>query len=324
MISRRQLGLGFGAAGAVVAMPGVLRAQAYPSQDISFICAFAPGSGADVLVRYFAAKIGPLTGRNVIVENKVGAAGRMALEHLARSKPDGHTIFVHAASGAASSMHLVKRPVVDVPKQIRIAATINQQPYVLVVDGSSPHKTLADLSAALKAKGDKASYGVANQTSQIMSEIYKLKIGAPTVQVLYKNSKDMMNDLANGQLEFGSIDPILGLAQQRAGRLRILAISSGNRMKATGDLPTMAEQGVPMDLTGWWAAMLPAGTPQPVMDQVNKWFVAVVSSPETAEFLNNAGGDPLIMSQADAQARLVREIDDWAEWVRVAKIEPQG
>jgi len=324
MISRRQLGLGFGAAGAVIAMPRVLRAQAYPSQDISFICAFAPGSGADVLVRYFAAKIGPLAGRNIIVENKVGAAGRMALEHLARAKPDGHTIFVHAASGAAASMHLVKRPVVDVPKQIRVAATINEQAYVIVVDGASPHKSFNDLTAALKAKGDKASYGAANQSAQIMSEIYKLKIGAPTVQVLYKNSKDMMNDLANGQLEFGAIDPVLALAQQRAGRLRILAISSSQRMKAMGDLPTMAEHGVPVNITGWWAAMVPAETPQPVRDQINKWFVAVVSSPEAAEFLTNAGGDPLIMSQADAQARLVREIDDWAEWVRVAKIEPQG
>jgi len=323
MITRRRFGFGAAAAGAVLTVPQGLRAQGYPSQDISFLCAFAPGSGADVLVRYFAEKVRPLAGRNIIVENKVGAAGRMALEHLARSKPDGHTIFVHAASGAAASMHLVRRPTVDVVKQIRVAATINEQPYMIVVDAGSPHKTMADLTAALKAKGDKASYGAANQTAQVMSEIYKDRIGAPTVQVLYKNSMDMMNDLGSGVLEFGAIDPVLALAQQRAGRLRILAISSAKRMAATGDLPTMTEQGVPVDLTGWWSAMVPAGTPQPVMDTINKWFVAVVSSPETRKFLTDSGGDPLIISPQEAQARLEREVGEWAEWVRIAKIEPQ-
>ena len=324
MISRRQFTNGFAAAGAALSIPGTLRAQTYPSQNISFICAFAPGSGADVLVRYFANKIGPLTGRTIVVENKPGAAGRMALTHLAKSKPDGHTIFVHAASGAASSMHLVKQPPVNVQTEIQIAATVNQLAYVISVRADSPHKSLADLSASLKAKGDKASYGVANQTSMIMSELYKNHIGAATVQVLYKNSKDMMNDLTSGTLEFGSFDPIMALAQQRAGTIRILAISSGQRLKATGDIPTMTEQGVPMDLTGWWGAMVPAATPKAVVSQIHKWFVEVVSSAETREFLATTGADPLIMTPEEGQARLVSEIAKWGDWVKVAKIEPQG
>ncbi|HWL04940.1 MAG TPA: tripartite tricarboxylate transporter substrate binding protein [Xanthobacteraceae bacterium] len=325
IVTRRGFVAGTSAIAASAAMAGgSALAQSYPTEDIHFICAFAPGSGADVLVRYFAAKVAPLTGRNVIVENKAGAAGQMALEHVARSKPDGHTIFVHAGSSASSSMHLFRKPSVDVLKQIRIAATINQQPYMIVVDNASPHKTLADLTKALKAKGVKASYGVANPMSQIMSELYKVRIDAPTIQVLYKNSMDMMNDLTSGSLEFGSIDPVLALAQQRAGRLRILGISSDKRMSATGDLPTMTEQGVPMDVTGWWAAMVPAGTPQQAMDQINKWFVAVVSSPETKTFLNNSGGDPYIVSPKDAQERLRQEIDQYGEWFKIAKIQQMG
>jgi len=317
-----------GASAGLLASPLLMRAAraqgAYPNQDIHFICAFAPGSGADVLVRYFAAKVGPLAGRNIVVENKVGAAGQMALEHVARAKPDGYTIFVHAGSSASSSMHLFRKPSVDVLKQIRVAATINEQPYMIVVDNGSPHRTLADLTAALKAKGDKASYGVANPMSQIMSELYKAHIGAPTVQVLYKGSADMLNDLASGTLEFGSVDPVMALAQQRAGRLRTLGISSAKRMAATGDLPTMTEQGVPMDVTGWWAAMVPTGTPKEAMDRINKWFVEVVSSPETKKFLNESGGDPLIISPDEAQARLAREVDQFGEWIRIAKIQQMG
>src|SRR5205807_1399359 len=99
---------GFGPA-AVVA-----QAQQYPAQDIRFICAFPPGSGADVLVRYFADKVRPLTGRNVIVENRSGAGGNIAIEYVSRAKPDGYTVFVHGASGTAASMSLFKNPPVDV------------------------------------------------------------------------------------------------------------------------------------------------------------------------------------------------------------------
>jgi tripartite-type tricarboxylate transporter receptor subunit TctC len=123
-------------------LPLSAQAQQYPNQDIHFICAFPPGSGADVLVRYFAEKVRPLTGRNIIVENKVGAGGKIGLEYVARAKPDGYTVFVHAGSGAAASMSLLKAPSVDVPKQIQVAGTINRQPYMIVVHQSKPYKTL--------------------------------------------------------------------------------------------------------------------------------------------------------------------------------------
>src|SRR5262249_54997159 len=125
-------------------------AQQYPAQDIHFICAFPPGSGADVLVRYFAEKVRPLTGKNIVVENRSGAGGNIALEFVSRAKPDGYTVFVHGGSGVASSMALYKKPPVDVAKAIQVAATINRQPFMCVVDAKSPYKTLADLTEAMK------------------------------------------------------------------------------------------------------------------------------------------------------------------------------
>ena len=312
-------------AAAALGLAPVAQAQQYPAQDIHFICAFPPGSGADVLVRYFAEKVRPLTGKNVIVENRAGAGGNIALEYVGRAKPDGYTIFVHAGSAVAASMHMFKKPVfADAAKSIQVAATINRQPFMLVVDAKSPYKTTAELTAAMKKKGDKATYASAAPTGTIMGELYKVATGVTAVEVTYKTAPDSLNDLASGAVDYGMHDPVFSLAQQREGRLRILGVSVGQRLKASPDLPTMTEQGIPMDLTGWWAAMLPAGAPQPVLDQINKWFTQVVSSDDTRKFLASFGGDQLLESPALAQERLAKDVKAWGEYVRIAKIVPQG
>jgi tripartite-type tricarboxylate transporter receptor subunit TctC len=303
---------------------GAAHAQTYPSQDIRLVCAFPAGSGADVLVRYFAEKLRPITGRTVIVENKAGAAGNIASEYTARAKPDGHTIFVHAATAVAANMSLFKSPPVDVGKTIQVAATINRQPFMLVVDAKSPYKTVAELTAAMKAKGDKATYATAAPTGIIMGEIYKNAAGLQAVEVNYKTAPDSLNELTSGKVDYGMHDPVFSLAQQREGRLRILAVSTGKRLQASADLPTMTEVGIPMDLTGWWAAMVPTGTPKPVIDQIHKWFVEIVSTEDTKKFLNSFGGDPNIMSPDEAQAQFLKEIKNWGDYVKMAKIQPQG
>ena len=310
---------------ALGAMPQTAQAQQYPAQDIHFICAFPPGSGADVLVRYFAEKVRPLTGKNIVVENRSGAGGNIAMEYVGRAKGDGYTIFVHAGSAVAANMHLFKKPPFpDAGKAITVAATINRQPFMMVVDPKSPYKTVADVTAAMKPKGEKATYSSAAPTGTIMGELYKQSTGVRAVEVVYKTAPDSLNDMASGATDFGFHDPVFSLAQQREGRLRILGVSTGQRLAASPDLPTMAEQGVPMDVTGWWAAMVPASTPKPIVDQINKWFVEVVSSPETKEFLAKFGGDALIETPEQGQDRLVKDVVKWGEYIRLAKIEPQG
>ena len=312
-------------AAALTMAPVAAKAQDYPNQDIHFVCAFPPGRGADVLVRYFAEKVRPLTGRTIIVDNKSGAGGNIAQEYVGRAKPDGYTIFVHAGSGIAANTWMVKKPAFpDVGKAFQIAATINRQPFMLVVDPKSPYKTVADLTDAMKKKGDKATYASAAPTGTVMGELYKVATGIKAVEVNYKTAPDSLNDIVSGAVDYGMHDPVFSLAQQREGRLRILAISTGQRLQATPDLPTMAEQGIPMDLTGWWAAIVPQGTPKPIVDKINKWFVEVVGSPETKEFLNKFGGDPLIETPDAGQARLLKDVDNWKKYIEVAKIEPQG
>ena len=320
----RGVGLALALSAGLAPTAGPARAQDYPSQDLRLVCAFPPGSGADVLVRYFADKLRPIVNRTVIVENKAGAGGNIAAEYVAKSKPDGHTIFVHAGTAVAANQHLFRKPPVDAGKAFRIAATINRQPWMLLVDAKSPYKTVADLTAAMKAKGDKATYATAAPTGRIMGEIYKNATGLAAVEVNYKTAPDSLNELTSGKVDYGLHDPVFSLSQQREGRLRILAVSTATRLAASADLPTMTELGIPMDLTGWWAAIVPTGTPRPVIDTIHQWFVQMVSSEETKAFLNKFGGDPYINAPEQGQELFEKAIREWGEYVRMAKIEPLG
>ena len=276
-------------------------------------------------MRYFAERVRPLTGKVIIVENKAGAGGNIAIEYVARAKPNGHTILVHGASGVAASMSMFKKPPVDVAKTIQVASTIGRQAFMLVVDAKSLYKTLQDLTAAVKAKGDKATYGTSSPFGTVVGEVYKSGTGILTPEVNYKNSVDSNNDLLSGALDYAVYDPVYALAQQRQGRLRILAVSTADRLKAVPEIPTLKELGISdFNMMSWWAAMVPMNTPQPIIAQINKWFNQVVETDETKSFLVSIGSDQLIMTPDDAQQYLLQDIKDWSEFVRLAKIDPQG
>jgi tripartite-type tricarboxylate transporter receptor subunit TctC len=278
---------------AVLAGAGGVRAEDYPSQDIRLVVGFPPGSGADVFVRFFAEKLRPLAGRTVIVENKPGAASNIATEYVARSKPDGHTIYPFAVTTVAASMHLFKKPPVDVGKALRAVATINRQPWMLLVDAKSPYKTVAELTAAVKQKGAAANYATAANPGRIMGAIYKDKAGLDAVEVQYRAAPDSLNEMSNGRIDYGLHDPVFSMAQQREGRLRVLAVSTGQRMQAAPDIPTMTESGIPMNLEVWWGVMVPAATPDPIANKINQWFAEIVNAPDTRKLLADAGADPM-------------------------------
>jgi tripartite-type tricarboxylate transporter receptor subunit TctC len=308
---------------ALAGMPGSARAQDYPSQDVRFLCAFPAGSGADVIVRYFAEKMRPVVKRTIIVENRPGAGGNIAAETMVRSKPDGHTIFIHAGNTVAGNMHLIKKPPFDAAKAIQVVATINKQAFMLAVDAKRPWKSVAELTAYLKEKGDKATYAVSANSGIVMGAIYNERAGLQAVQVHYRMAQDALNDMTSGKVDYALQDPVFALSQQREGRLRVLAVASAERLKSNPELPTMTESGVPMDLVGWFAAMVPSATPRPIVERLNKWFSDVVATEESQNFLKNYGGDPWISTPEEGQARLVRDIAAWGDYIRIAKLEPQ-
>jgi len=299
-------------------------AQQYPSQDVHFICAFPAGSGADVIVRYMAEKMRPLMGRTVIVENKPGALGNIATEYVARSKPDGYTVYIHGASGVAASMALLRNPPFDVGKAIEVVATINRQPTMLVVHTSKPQKTVAEVIALAKEKKEKGSYATTNPVGKVMGALFKDKLGLETVEVPYKTAADSLNDLASGAIDFAFLDNVFSMAQQREGRVRVIAVSTAQRLQANPDIPTMTEAGIPMDLTGYFSLMVPVGVPRPIVEQLHKWANEVVASAETKAFLNKFASDPWVSQPGEGQGYFLKDIANWHDYIRIAKIEPQG
>jgi tripartite-type tricarboxylate transporter receptor subunit TctC len=295
----------------------------YPSREVHFICGFPAGSGADVLVRHFADKVSKKNGHTIVVENKPGAGGMLALTQTARAQPDGYTVLLAGGNAVAINANLLKNPPIDAGKEVKVAATINKMPFLLVVDSGSPYKTLRELTDAMRKKGNQASYAYASPFSKVIAESYKTETGLQTVEVAYKGASDSLNDMASGSVDFAIFDPVLALAQQKQGKLRILAVSTSTRTRATGDLPTFAEQGINLDLAGWWAVLVPAGTPDSVVQTINKWFVDALAEKDTQTFLENNGADALSMSPGDANEFFLREIDTWAKLIEMAKIEKQ-
>jgi len=305
-----------------VSAPAVAQ-EKYPSKEIHFICSFPPGSGADIMVRFFADKIGKKTGNVIIVENRPGAGGMLALTTTARAAPDGHTILVSGGTAAAINANLLKAPAINVGKDIRAVATVNKIPFVIAVDARSPSKSLLELTEALRKKGSRASYAFSNPFAKVIAESYKTVADLQTVEVSYKSAVDSLNDLASGSIDFAVFDPTMALAQQKEGRLRILAVSSGDRFRPTGDIPTFKEQGINIDLLGWWAAMVPAKTPDHVARTINQWFADALADPETVTFLINNGADVLVMSPDEANTYFLEDIQTWARLVEMARIEKQ-
>ncbi|MDB5571200.1 MAG: hypothetical protein JWN93_2383 [Hyphomicrobiales bacterium] len=296
--------------------------EAYPRQVINFICAFPAGSGADVLVRFWANKLAPIAGATIVVQNKPGAMANIAAEFTARSKPDGYNILIHAGSSIAGNMHVFKNPPMDVVKELKVVATLSRHSYMLIVGKNSPHKSLQDLTAALKTKGEKASYGTSNTSSFIIGELYKRNAGLKVVQVNYRTSADFVNDLTSGAIDFAVVDSIAGISLDKQGHWKMLAVGSGERMASTPDLPTFADGGTPgIDVVTWWGAMAPAATPQPIVEKIHAWFNEAMKSPETVEFLKAQGNDVYPTSIAEGAGQLSRSEKQWKELVELAKVE---
>ena len=301
-------------------------APGYPSRDIHVICNYAAGSGADITTRWFAAKLADLAKATVIVDNKVGAAGNIGTEFAARAKPDGHTILVTPAfTTLAGARHVFKALPFDPVNDIKPITTVCAAPFVLAVDPRKGLKSLAELTALLKAKpAGKTTYGSATNTGTAASEMYKLAIGVDVLQVKYRTTADTLPDIASGQLDFVMVDAGSVMGEIRAGRLQALAWTTDFRPRSLPEVPTFIELGyTDINMLPWWGAFAPAGTPQPIVDTLEAWLNDIVALPETKRFLDNLAVEVLPGTAARLAALLDKALIDWAHFVKVGRIEPQ-
>jgi tripartite-type tricarboxylate transporter receptor subunit TctC len=300
-------------------------AQEYPVREIHAICAYAAGSGADILVRFYSDRLSKLAGKRVIVDNRVGAQGIVGTEYAARATPDGYTILVTPASAnLAAAPHLFKKLGYDPIKDFTPVAPISWLPFVVAVDGKSPIKSIGELVAYLKKKGDKGSYGIGNNTGQVSAALLKEMAGLQTVQISYKTAAQAMTDLASGQLDFMVWDATYLSGQAKGGRARLLAVTSARRSSALPDVPTMAESGFAgFDLSAWWGVVVPAGTPRPIVDRLAGWIAQINAAEDTRKFLYNVATDTLNGSPEWMAAQIKQDTERWARFVKLAHIEPE-
>ena len=309
---------------AAILAPVAAQSQDYPKQDIHVVVGFPAGSGADVYARFFANKLSLATKVSVLIENKPGANSSIATEYVARSKPDGYTIFIGGSDSFGSPLYLFKKPPTDPRKDFIYVSPLVSQGLMLVVPAANPYKTVADLTAAMKAKGDKASYPTTNNPALILGEAYKKSAGLNTVQVGYKTSADFLNDMMSGTLDWVWADPVFGLARIREGKFKPLAISTGKRISALPDIPTAKEAGIlDIDMNLWWVTAVPAGTPPAIVEKLSAWWTQIGKDPETKEFLAKNGAEPWTATLAETKALIEKEIKDWDGYVKLGKIEPQ-
>jgi tripartite-type tricarboxylate transporter receptor subunit TctC len=309
---------------AAAAVLAPAQAQDYPNKDIHVVVGFPAGSGADVYARYFANKLSQLAKVSVLVENKPGANSSIATEYVARAKPDGYTIFIGGSDSFGSPLYLFKKPPTDPRKDFIYVSPLVSQGFILTVPVDSPAKTVAELTALMKQKGDKGSYPTTNNPALILGEAYKKSAGLNTLQVGYRTSADFLNDMMGGRLDWVWADPVFGLARIREGKFRPLAVSTGKRISSIPDIPTAKEAGIAdIDMNLWWVTAVPAGTPQAIVDKLNGYWTQIGKDPETKEFLAKNGAEPWTATPAETKALIDKEIKDWDAYVKLGKIEPQ-
>jgi tripartite-type tricarboxylate transporter receptor subunit TctC len=248
----------------------------------------------------------------------------IATEYVARSRPDGYTIFIGGSGSFGSPLYLFKKPPVDPRKDFIYVSPLVSQGFILVVTADKPFNDVKGLTAMLKEKGDKGSYSTANNPATILAEAYKQSAGLRTVQINYKTSADFINDMMSGRIDFVMADPVFGIARIKEGKMKPLAISTGKRISALPDIPTMKEAGIAdVDMNLWWVTAVPAKTPQPIVEKLNAWWTEIGKMNETREFLGRFGAEPWTASLDETKRLIDKEIVDWDRYVKLGKIEAQ-
>jgi tripartite-type tricarboxylate transporter receptor subunit TctC len=244
---------------------------------------------------------------------------------LARSKPDGYTILIAPASSIlVAGPFLYKKLNYDPIKDFASVTTLAKLPFVLVVAPDVGVGSVADLVVRLKEKPDNGFYGAGSTVGLIASELFKANFKLKSTEVKYKVGLDALNDLIAHNLDFVFLDPVSIKEMVADGRLKALAITSAQSIAALPGLPGAADVGIKnMDLISWWSVHVPAKTPQPVIDKLTVWFNQIAASDDAKKFLSNLGSDPLLGSAELVDKMIAKETQEWSEYVRIAKIEPQ-
>jgi len=297
----------------------VARAASGPSGPVKLVVGFPAGGAVDIVARLVAERMtGPL-GVTVIVENKPGAGGRIAADLLRNSAPDGNTVLITPLAPIVIAPYTFRKLTYNPQTDFAAVAQLVKFPLAIAVGSSSPHKTLADLTAWFKSHPQQASYGTSAAGSQLhfLGVMYAQAIKADLTHVPYQGGSPLVTDLIGGQLPAG-ID-VFPLEFYRSGKLRLLATSGATRSPLLPEVPTFKEQGVAVEGEAWVGAFVNAKTPAPIVQRLGDALLQAIKDPGVRDKLMAAGLEP---TGTNAQAFTAQIAADRARWKPV--IEASG
>lgn len=273
--------------------PVAATAQSWPSKPLQMIVPQGAGGSTDNLARLVAQALGERLGQNVVVDNRAGAGGVLGVAAAARAAPDGYTLLIGSNTTVAANAFLYSSFPVDPLKDLVPLAMAADAPFALVVPASSPLKSVGDLVKAAKAAPGRLNYGSGTSSALLCTELFKAAAGVDLRRVPYKSSAQALTDLIGGQLDLVCEPLSTSLPNVRAGRLRALAQTGGQRSPSAPDLETVTESGVKgVAYTAWIAFYAPAGIPRDVGTRLSNELFSILSNPAVMEKIRAIGFDP--------------------------------
>ena len=297
---------------------GAQAQSAYPSRPVSLVVGYAPGGGTDLIARAVAQKLGEVLGQPVIVENRAGAQAIIAAQHVAKANPDGYTLMLGPTGPVAMNpaTHGAKLPYTPL-KDFAPISLVGTFPLVLAVGQNHPAQNVQQLVDYAKANPDKANYGASASPFQLASELFKQKTGTRFQYIAYKGTNESIHATSTGEVTMTIADPAVVVGPAKGGRVRPLALTSGNRHPAWPGVPTLKELGFPeLEMTLWVGLLAPAGTPPAIVKRLNDAIAAVVKDPATREKLDRLGIDAAASTPEEFREVIAR---DTAKWTAVAQ-----
>jgi len=296
----------------------------YPDKPITFVVPFGAGSATDLLARALSASVTEQAGQAVVVENRPGASGMIAAQHVARARGDGYTVLITTNTTQAANPHLFKKLPYDPMTDFMPLTGLGRGGQVLVVRADAPFKTVHDVVRAARQDPGKLSFGSGNSSSRMAGEMLKQLTGTDIVWVGYNSNPNALNDLLGGHIDMMVIDTVTGLSQIEAGRLRPLGASTRERLPQLPQVPTLDEAGIKgYDMGYWFAAYVPRGTPAAVADALRQWLVAAVGSQGAQDFFRHSATQAWTTTAAELDDFQKAELRKWGGVVKAAGIKPE-
>jgi tripartite-type tricarboxylate transporter receptor subunit TctC len=295
-------------------------AHAFPDKPVRFIVPFAPGGGNDIIARMIGAKLTPIWGQQVVVDNRPGAGGNLAAETTARSAPDGHTIFqFNVANTIAPSIYrkLAYDPVADFAAITQLATS----PFIVAVHPSVRAANVKEFIALARAQPGKLNYASSGNggSTHLLTEVFKSMAGIEMTHVPYNGAAPALIDLLAGQVQMMLAVPTTVVPHIKSGKVRALAVTSLRRSPLMPDLPTVDESGVKgYEGATWYGVVAPARTPPAIVARINRDIVRVLHEPEVRDRLAAQGVEIVGSSPAEFAQFIRNEIPKWAKAVRIS------